>query len=463
MHVTLLIRVLLKFVLFAQVVLCFNTFAAEEDSVKKKLRVANSTSWKPFSYVAEDGSKRGILIDLWQRYGEKNGVEIEFVLSDWNDSILAVREGRADVHAGLLWSDKRDTFFDFADAIMTINTQLYLSQRIITSDLNEMLTGQDAEGIGVVEGGYEEYFMAKTYPAAKLVKYPNNRLMIEAAFRHDIDAFVADLQVANFYLYTSDQSTAFVPALYLYSGEIRPAVAEGKQLLLQEVERGFERVGDREMDKVIASWSTIQTVYPKFLFPVALALFVILSCSYILLLKRTVKLRTQELQTANQNLLDLSRRDHLTQISNRRFFIEQLEALPAKNTSVAVLMFDIDDFKKINDEFGHATGDVVIQRVARCIEHELPDNALYARIGGEEFAIVLCGVSFLEAELLSHQLCHVVSEITFIQMPNKVTISLGCAYYPYVRQKVDLNAADKLMYQAKRQGKHCAAVAQIEQ
>ncbi|WP_252973603.1 transporter substrate-binding domain-containing protein [Vibrio navarrensis] len=151
----------MKFVLFAQVVLCFNTFAAEEDSVKKKLRVANSTSWKPFSYVAEDGSKRGILIDLWQRYGEKNGVEIEFVLSDWNDSILAVRQGRADVHAGLLWSDKRDTFFDFADAIMTINTQLYLSQRIITSDLNEMLTGKDAEGIGVVEGGMKNILWRK--------------------------------------------------------------------------------------------------------------------------------------------------------------------------------------------------------------------------------------------------------------------------------------------------------------
>ncbi|KJR39176.1 diguanylate cyclase [Vibrio sp. S234-5] len=452
----------MKFVLFAQVVLCFNTLAAEEDSVKKKLRVANSTSWKPFSYVAEDGSKRGILIDLWQRYGEKNGVEIEFVLADWNDSILAVREGRADVHAGLLWSDKRDTFFDFADAIMTINTQLYLSQRIITSDLNEMLTGQNAQGIGVVEGGYEEYFMVKTYPAARLVKYTNNRLMIEAAFRHDIDAFVADLQVANFYLYTSDQSTAFVPALYLYSGEIRPAVAEGKQNLLQELERGFERVGDREMDKVIASWSTIQTVYPKFLFPAALALVVVLSFSYILLLKRTVKLRTQELQTANQNLLDISRRDHLTQISNRRFFIEQLETLSTKDTSVAVLMFDIDDFKKINDEFGHATGDVVIQRVARCVEHELPDNALYARIGGEEFAIVLCGLPFANVEQLTKRLCVAVSDITFIQMPDKVTISLGCAYYPYVRQRMDLNTADNLMYQAKRQGKNCAAVAQIE-
>src|SRR5690606_36581240 len=144
------------------------------------------------------------------------------------------------------------------------------------------------------------------------------------------------------------------------------------------------------------SWSTIQTVYPKFLFPVALALFVLLSCSYILLLKRTEKLRTQELQTSNHNLLYLSQRDHLTNISNRRLFIEQLEALPVKNTSVAVLMFDIDHFKKSNDEFGHATGDVVIQRVARCVEHELPDNALYARIGGEELAIALCGVSFLE-------------------------------------------------------------------
>lgn len=114
----------------------FSTFVSAEEQERKTLRVANSKAWKPFSYLAEDGSPRGILIDLWKLYGEQNGVDIEFVLVDWNDSLTAVEEGKADVHAGMLWSEPRELRFDFAEPIMTINTQLYLSQRIITTDLN---------------------------------------------------------------------------------------------------------------------------------------------------------------------------------------------------------------------------------------------------------------------------------------------------------------------------------------
>lgn len=114
----------------------FSSFVIAEEQERKTLRVTNSKAWKPFSYLAEDGSPRGILIDLWKLYGEQNGVDIEFVLVDWNDSLTAVEEGKADVHAGMLWSEPRELRFDFAEPIMTINTQLYLSQRIITTDLN---------------------------------------------------------------------------------------------------------------------------------------------------------------------------------------------------------------------------------------------------------------------------------------------------------------------------------------
>ncbi|POB69359.1 sensor domain-containing diguanylate cyclase, partial [Vibrio vulnificus] len=72
----------------------FSTFVSAEEQERKTLRVANSKAWKPFSYLAEDGSPRGILIDLWKLYGEQNGVDIEFVLVDWNDSLTAVEEGK---------------------------------------------------------------------------------------------------------------------------------------------------------------------------------------------------------------------------------------------------------------------------------------------------------------------------------------------------------------------------------
>ncbi|ELP5727725.1 sensor domain-containing diguanylate cyclase [Vibrio vulnificus] len=421
----------------------------------KTLRVANSKAWKPFSYIAEDGMPRGILIDLWKLYGEKNGVDIEFVLLDWSDSLQAVEDGRADVHAGMLWSEPRDKRFDFASPIMTINTQLYLSQRIITTDLNYFLTGDGNRGVGVVEGGYEEYFVEKSFPKLPIVRFKNNRLMMEAAFREEIDAFVADLQVANFYLYTTAQSVAFIPALYLYSGEIRPAVAQGNAFL-ETIDQGFKTIGKEEIEKTINSWITIQTVYPKFLIPSVIATLALLSIIYIIILKRTVKARTHDLEVANKNLLLLSQQDYLTQISNRRHFMTQLRQLLPGDYSVSVLVFDIDDFKKINDSYGHAAGDVVIQSVAKRVSTLLPERALYARVGGEEFAIVARNLDFHDATALAQQICKSVAALEFIDIPECVTISLGCAYYPELKSAIDLGVADKLMYQAKNSGKNQA-------
>ncbi|HFQ5032835.1 TPA: diguanylate cyclase [Vibrio vulnificus] len=438
----------------------FSIFVSAKEQERKTLRVANSKAWKPFSYLAEDGSPRGILIDLWKLYGEQNGVDIEFLLVDWNDSLTAVKEGKADVHAGMLWSEPRELRFDFAEPIMTINTQLYLSQRIITTDLNFFLSGDGNRGVGVVEGGYEEYFVQTHFPKLPLVRFKNNRLMMEAAFREEIDAFVADLQVANFYIYTTAQTVTFIPALYLYSGEIRPAVAEGSALL-STINAGFKVVGEELIERTITSWITVQTVYPKFLFPSILALFGLTSLAYIIVLKRAVKARTRELQLANENLLQLSQQDYLTQISNRRHFMEQLKNLSPEAVSVSVLIFDIDDFKRINDSYGHATGDLVIQNVATQVDETLPSDALYARIGGEEFAIVAFGLAFTDAQALAKKVCHVVEKLTFNNVPEGVTISLGCAYYPFSNGHIDLGMADKLMYQAKRLGKNQACVARL--
>ncbi|MCF8777860.1 sensor domain-containing diguanylate cyclase [Vibrio sp. IRLE0018] len=434
------------------------SYALEKES--NRLKVANSKAWKPFSYIAEDGKPRGILVDLWQLYGEKNGLEIEFVLLDWADSLKAVEDGRADVHAGMLWSEPREKRFDFADSIMTINTQLYLSQRIITTDLNAFLSGAETRSVGVVEGGYEEHYVETHFPQLSLARFKNNRLMMEAAFREEIDAFVADLQVANFYMYTTARSVAYIPVLFLYSGDIRPAVAEGSSLLTS-VNKGFKVVGQKDIERTINSWISIQTVYPKYLLPSIVGAFVLFSVAYIVVLKKTVKSRTYELEVANQNLLSLSQQDYLTKISNRRHFMNQLQQLQPSDSSVSVLVFDIDDFKSINDSYGHAAGDLVIHGVAQGLLDILPQGALYARVGGEEFAVVVCKLNFSEAQSLAEKICQRVAMLVFDDFSAAVTISLGCAYYPELKGSVDLGMADKLMYQAKNSGKNQACAAKI--
>ncbi|MDV0436664.1 hypothetical protein, partial [Enterobacter hormaechei] len=84
--------------------------------------------------------------------------------------------------------------------------------------------------------------------------------------------------------------------------------------MLSTINAGFKVVGEELIERTITSWITVQTVYPKFLFPSILALFGLTSLAYIIVLKRAVKARTRELQLANENLLQLSQQDYLTQI-----------------------------------------------------------------------------------------------------------------------------------------------------
>ncbi|QOU32987.1 sensor domain-containing diguanylate cyclase [Vibrio coralliilyticus] len=433
------------------------------DTEKEPLRVANSKAWKPFSYINSDGQPDGILIDLWREYGKRNHVEIEFVLLDWNESLEAVKNNQADVHAGLLWSEPREEFLDFGDALINIETQLYYSQALVGSGIDELLEGRVERYVGVVKGGYEEYYARKEFPKANLKVYSNNQLLINAAFKGEISAFVADLQVANFYLYSSDDPMSFVPVKYLYSGDLYPAVSEGNLSMLDNVNLGFKKVGTATRETILHKWMHIETVYPQYFFPTMVGVSGLVALMYIIMLKRTVKARTRELELANEQLTVLSTTDELTGIKNRRCFMESINQLDTESESLTVMVFDIDNFKSVNDNWGHAIGDEVIREVAQCIEPILTPSMLFGRIGGEEFALVVRELSKEAALELAQNVCIKVSATRIqVECDAHVSVSVGCAFYPNGSEKVDLVAADKLMYKAKQQGKNRAVIDLIE-
>ncbi|HHB1265325.1 TPA: transporter substrate-binding domain-containing protein, partial [Vibrio cholerae] len=102
-------------------------FGSMSEAVERQtLTIANSKAWKPYSYLDEQGQPSGILIDFWLAFGEANHVDIEFQLMDWNDSLEAVKLGKSDVQAGLIRSASRLAYLDFAEPLLTIDTQLYV-------------------------------------------------------------------------------------------------------------------------------------------------------------------------------------------------------------------------------------------------------------------------------------------------------------------------------------------------
>jgi len=170
---------------------------------------------------------------------------------------------------------------------------------------------------------------------------------------------------------------------------------------------------------------------------------------------------TRERQTADQ-LVHLAERDALTGLYNRHRFQQELARTmletERRQTQCAVMFFDLDEFKTINDSYGHRTGDALLIRVAGEIGALVRRDEVLARLGGDEFAILLPAVQGNEAEVLADRVLRTISQIPFHFEGHKLrlTTSLGIAYYPaHAADADDLVArADLAMYQAKDAGKN---------
>ncbi|MBR4680218.1 MAG: GGDEF domain-containing protein [Fibrobacter sp.] len=165
-----------------------------------------------------------------------------------------------------------------------------------------------------------------------------------------------------------------------------------------------------------------------------------------------------ELRTTREKLDYNSNHDMLTGLYNRRFFEGIMKrSKEEKETSYSVAMLDVDDFKKINDTYGHETGDRVLAAVSKCIEASLPENAVAVRWGGEEFVIYLPQVDNDRAMEILDVFRTRLSEQVIYHRGTRVSITatIGLCtgesiadYEEYIRQ------ADEKLYWGKQHGKN---------
>ena len=178
----------------------------------------------------------------------------------------------------------------------------------------------------------------------------------------------------------------------------------------------------------------------------------------LLLLLEEVESKQQQLVELNDTLQELTTRDELTGLFNRRAFRRSLDSLIDRavlvNTrSFSLLLFDIDHFKKVNDTYGHQVGDEVLKELARKLEHAIDSPDIVARIGGEEFAVIFDSPDHKKNCEKAEELRRYLEESEWVSIA--ITVSMGITCFRDGDETTDMYVrADNAQYMSKRNGRN---------
>lgn len=175
--------------------------------------------------------------------------------------------------------------------------------------------------------------------------------------------------------------------------------------------------------------------------------------------KAEVEKLNRQLLKSNELFKEKAVKDGLTNLYNHEYILEilkkEIELQETNPQGLAVMMLDIDHFKKVNDTYGHQTGDNVLKKITDIIQEAIRDTDYAGRYGGEEFIVILSGIQSDDyAYLIAERIKEHIGNCVFENKELRVTISIGLALYHRESIVELISRADKLLYQAKRNGRN---------
>ena len=427
----------------------------EKTYLKEKTITYNSTIWAPFNNGLGNSS---IELDYLNIIKNKINMDIRVRNNDLEmNSIDTVKNNIA--HVKMLPVSKIDikeedflvtkTINEFPLAIITRYDNSYISS---TSMLNN-------KKIAILENNTLISNVENKYTNINLVKVKNLDEAFELLKNKKVYAILEILPIINHNIKKNKIENIKVAGVTEFSYELKYLLNKDDKILHSILNKTIERINHDIKDKINYKYIHLDYIInnknDKFYYLFAFVSIVILLLIYInLKLNKEMKKR----KDVEKKLSSIAHTDELTGLSNRRKMIKTLinSITLSKRYArpLSIIFFDIDNFKKINDEHGHAIGDIILKEISELMNRNLRSSDIIGRWGGEEFIVILPETSKENAKRTAENLREIVSNSSF-SSDLIITCSFGVTTLKEDDTKKSfIQRADEAMYFVKRNGKN---------
>lgn len=416
---------------------------------KGALKLCVDPDWMPYESI-KNGKHIGIVADYFDIFRKKFGLKIELKpTKSWAQSIEAMKQRECDILSAATPTPERLKYMDFTD--------LYIKPSFVIA------TTMDKPFVANIEDIQDEKLgISKEYAIAGILREKYKSInIIDVQSVHD---GLRKVESGELYGYIDNLSVIAHAIQKDFSGSIKITArideidgnaigSRNDEPLLNSIfQKAVKHITEAQKQTILNNWISVkESVSINNSLVIKIALFVFLC--FVIFFMYNLQLRNY-----NKKLEKLSRIDTLTEINNRLKLdeiLEEQEKFTARYKSTCgVILLDIDDFKKVNDTYGHLTGDEVLKEFAIILKNSIRESDTVGRWGGEEFLIICPNTPLENLKILAENLRENIQMTTFSKGLH-ISSSFGLSSIDNTKNSDKaLDEVDKALYLAKSKGKN---------
>jgi len=245
-----LLKLLLIFIIY--------TISYSNDTIK----IVYNTGTPPLKFTDVNNKPNGMFIEIWKLWAQKNNLQIEFIESSWEETLQMIKDGRADIHAGIYYTKERSEFLDYSEKPFFTNKKYFFYD----SNISEIFKIEDLKPYVIgVDNGYPVTYMKNEHPDFYWVEYESADSVNKAFFNNKFKVVLSSLSSFYYYLKKNnldENNFKYSNATYAFSKDYYGAVKKGNKELLTLINKGFEKISDEELSSIELKW-TEELTYAK--------------------------------------------------------------------------------------------------------------------------------------------------------------------------------------------------------